>query len=504
MTGVQTCALPIRFPVTIHQVNKNLPKQAIKGIRLVIKPSAKQHEAYTLLNDHVTGVLLYGGSAGGGKSWLIGEWLMLLAVRYPEVRLFMARKELKVLKRSTLVTFFKVCRHHGIKKGVHYQYNSQDGQIKFYNGSTIDLLEIKDNPSDPMFEDLGSLEYTAGAIDEGGEVSFNAFETLYTRVGRHLNEKYNLHGKLLVTANPKKNWMYTYFYKSWKEGKQGSGSEYKFLQSFATDNPFLDDAYRRKLQSIKDPVRRKRLLLGEWEYEDDPASLIRNYDYIVDLFTNPVKAEGKWYITLDVARYGKDTCVMKLWHGLVMKKRVTWKKTSIPETAKKLREFAVEHSVPYSQIIVDEDGVGGGVVDLCEGVKGFMANSTPVSVTLPDGTKSRPNFGSLKDQCGYLLADYVNGHKMLILHDGDEAYRASLSEELEYLKEKYVDDDEKKKKLKPKDEIKDAIGRSPDDLDNLIMRMFFELGEEFTAEDDSDNLPEVDEYVSVRYEQVGV
>lgn len=458
-----------------------------------------------MLNDHVTEVLLYGGSAGGGKSWLIGEWLMLLAVRYPRVRLFMARRELKVLKRSTLVTFFKVCRHHRIKRDVHFKYNSQDGQIVFWNGSTIDLLEIKDNPSDPMFEDLGSLEYTCGAIDEGGEVSFNAFETLKTRVGRHMNDVYNLFPKILVTANPKKNWMYTYFYRPWKEGKQTPVSEYKFLQSFATDNPYLDDHYRKQLHSIKDPTRRKRLLLGEWEYEDDPASLIRNYDNIVDLFTNPIAVGSDLYITLDVARFGKDKCVMKLWKGLVMVKRVTWNKTSIPDTAKRLREFAIEHNVPYSHIIVDEDGVGGGVVDLMEGVHGFVANSTPVLTLAPDGlTKVRPNFGNLKDQCGYLLAEYVNGHKMRIEHHGDEEYRQNLSEELEYLKEKYVDDDEKKKKLKPKEEIKDAIGRSPDDLDNLIMRMWFELGEDFTEEDDTDNLPETDEPVSVRFESVGV
>lgn len=449
-------------------------------------------------------MLLYGGAAGGGKSWLIGEWLMLLAIRYPEVRLFMARKELKVLKRSTLVTFFKVCRHHGIKKGVHYTYNSQDGQITFYNGSTIDLLEIKDNPSDPMFEDLGSLEYTAGAIDEGGEVSFNAFETLSTRVGRHLNDKYNIHGTLLVTANPKKNWMYTYFYKPWKEEKQQAGSKYKFLQSFATDNPYLDDAYREKLAAIKDPTRRKRLLLGEWEYENDPASLIKNFDSIVDLFNNPVSRGTDKYITLDVARFGKDMCVMKLWEGLVMVERKTWAKKSITHTAQELRDFSVEHNVPYSHIIVDEDGVGGGVVDICEGVKGFVANSAPVLSTAPDGTKVRPNFGNLKDQCGYLLAEYINTHKIRIEHNGDETYRGRLSEELEYLKEKYVDDDDKKKKLKPKDEIKDAIGRSPDDMDNLIMRMWFELDEEYAEEDDTDNLPEVDEPISVRFAEVGV
>lgn len=450
-------------------------------------------------------MLLYGGAAGGGKSWLIGEWLMLLAIQYAGVRLFMARKELKVLKRSTLVTFFKVCRHHGMKRGVHFKYNSQDGQITFYNGSTIDLLEIKDNPSDPMFEDLGSLEYTCGAIDEGGEVSFNAFETLSSRVGRHMNEKYNLMGTVLVTANPKKNWMYTYFYKPWKEGKQTPTSSYKFLQSFATDNPYLDAGYRKKLQNIKDPTRRKRLLLGEWEYEDDPASLIKSYDHIVDLFTNPVQRGSEQYVTLDVARYGKDTCVMKRWEGLVMVKRKTWAKKSTTHTAKMLRDELIEHGIPYSHAIVDGDGVGGGVVDQCEGVKEFNNNSTPLPQKKADGTTVRPNFGNLKDQCGYLLADYVNEHRMKIEYEGDEEYRANLTEELEQLKERYVDDDDKKKKLKAKEDMKDALGRSPDDLDNLIMRMYFELDEDFTEDGAADDdLPETDEPVSVRFEEVGV
>ena len=42
--------------------------------------------------------------------------------------------------------------------------------IKLVNGSHINFIEIKYRPSNPMFEDLGSTEYTCGWIEEVGEI----------------------------------------------------------------------------------------------------------------------------------------------------------------------------------------------------------------------------------------------------------------------------------------------------------------------------------------------
>lgn len=459
---------------TTPQLNKE------QGFKVQLKPSLKQYQAYQYLEDPETLALVYGGGAGGGKSWLLCEWIMKQAVAYPETKYFLAREKLIVLKKTTLITFFKVCKHHGLKKGLHFGYNSQLGVITFWNGSSVDLLELKLNPSDPMFEDVGSSEYTQGGIDEGGEIVFGAFDTMKSRIGRHMNDRYGIPPKILVTANPKKNWLYTMFYKPFKEGK--TNPKYKFLPSLVDDNPYIESSYKGLLEELQDVSKRERLLLGHWEYENDPAALIK-YDNIVDLFTNPVQPKpSEKFVIVDVARFGGDKIVFKLFHGLVVKKIKIRAKQALTRTAKDLREFLIEHEVPYSHCLIDEDGVGGGLVDMLEGSKGFQANSTPFD---NPATGKPDNFGSLKDQCGYKLAEYINAHKIRIELDIDfdvdgeeesaERYKELLIEELEQIKQLVVDDDTKKKRLVPKNTIKDVLGRSPDRSDTLLMRMYYEF-----------------------------
>ncbi|MCC8152962.1 MAG: phage terminase large subunit [Tannerellaceae bacterium] len=176
------------------------------------KKHTKQEKALRILTDDKYVEFLYGGAAGGAKSWTDCAWLVFSALAFPETRWFMGRESLKRLRESTLVTFDKVCKKYNIKKDVDYTYNGQDHYIQFANGSRIDLLDLKFKPNDdPLYERFGSLEYTGGWIEEGGEVNFGAYDTLKTRIGRHMNDQYGLLRKLFITCNPKKNWMYTTF-----------------------------------------------------------------------------------------------------------------------------------------------------------------------------------------------------------------------------------------------------------------------------------------------------
>src|SRR3990167_8359486 len=104
-------------------------------MKISLRPTLKQDEAYRKIFDDHTTELLFGGAAGPGKSWLLCEWETVQCVRYPGVRYLLGREELKQLKATTLITLFKVFKHHGLKVGTHCVYNAQSGVVKFWNCS---------------------------------------------------------------------------------------------------------------------------------------------------------------------------------------------------------------------------------------------------------------------------------------------------------------------------------------------------------------------------------
>ena len=171
------------------------------------KKHEKQDQALRILTDNEHVELLYGGAAGGAKSWTGAAWLMFSCLAYPGSKWFCGRESLKRITQSTLITFTKVASAYGIERDIHYKYNGQLNYLEFYNGSRIDMLDLRYIPSDPLYERYGSIEYTGGWIEEGGEVNFGAYDTLKTRIGRHMNDLYGLLRKVLITCNPKKNWM---------------------------------------------------------------------------------------------------------------------------------------------------------------------------------------------------------------------------------------------------------------------------------------------------------
>ena len=100
------------------------------------KRHAKQHEALCALTDPKTRELLYGGAAGGAKSWTGVSWLTFSALAYPGTRYFIGRNQLNDLRESTSVTIDKVFNAYGITEK-DYRYNGQDNYYEFSNGSEI-------------------------------------------------------------------------------------------------------------------------------------------------------------------------------------------------------------------------------------------------------------------------------------------------------------------------------------------------------------------------------
>lgn len=462
-----------------------------------IKPTPKQHQAWQALRDNEVKVrcglcndpfncerckflsfIFFGGGAGGGKSWMGCEWILTNCYFYPESRWFIGREERTTLMRSTFVTWGKVAKHHHIPAD-DWKLNGQYNYIEFKNGSRVDLLDLKFLPTDPEFDRYGSTEYTGGWIEEGQEVEFGAFDVLKSRVGRHLNQHYRLAAKLLATMNPTKAWPYRVVYKPWKEGTLPP--EYAFIQSLYKDNPHTAGQYGRQLAALKSKVKRMRLKDGKWEYEDGDGALVE-YDATIDLFTNAVEESKEKYLTGDIARFGDDKTVLYCWRGFEVYKIYIFAKQGTDKTEEKIKEIARLEQIPYSHICIDEDGVGGGVVDHLGGVKGFVANSSPLEDPKAPKDKPAPNYANLKSQCSYLLADKINTHGIAIKAEvitevegvDNQSFKDDLIEEVEQIKEKDPDKD-KKLQIVPKEDIKDLIGRSPDYSDALMMRMIFEL-----------------------------
>jgi phage terminase large subunit len=429
-----------------------------------MKLTVKQTKALDYLDDSTTEELYYGGAAGGGKSMFGCYWQLKRRFKYPGTRGLIGRSELKNLKKTTLNSFFEVCKIQGLIADRGYRYNQQDSIIYFPNGSQIILADLFSYPSDPFFDSLGSLEITDAFIDEAPQITDRAKNIVKSRI-RYKLEEFNLIPKLLMSGNPSKNWAYYDFYLPSKQG--GLRKDRKFIQALVTDNPYISPHYIESLRGLDDNSR-ERLLNGNWEYDDDPSALI-SYEKILDCFTNDFESlKGGKYITCDVARFGSDKTVIGLWDGYRVSLSV-YSHLSIPETAQKIRELQTKEGVPNSQTIADEDGVGGGVVDILK-CKGFVNNSRP---HLNPVTGLDDNYANLKSQCYFRLAERINDSGIYI-DCKDVNLKQKIIQELEQVKQYNMDKDGKRQIL-PKDKVKETIGRSPDFSDTLMMREYFEL-----------------------------
>lgn len=428
-------------------------------MNISVNPTKRQSQAWKYLMDDKTNIVLFGGSAGGGKSWLGCLWIVTLCVLYPNTRYLIGRTVLQQLKLTTLNTLFDLLNTLEFKSGQHYTYNGQSNVITFYNGSEIILKDLAYQPSDPNFDSLGSLELTGAFIDEAAQINNLAYSIIKSRIRYKLNE-YNLIPKVLMTCNPSNNWLKKEFYLPWKENKLQENKV--FIPSLPLDNPHLPASYIEMLKELP-PQQRKRLLEGDWDYLDESDSLFKFDDITDTLFRLTPNDRDKKYMTVDVARFGDDRSVVMVFLGLVVVECKIYRKLSTTELSTEIRDIMRSYNIPPSQVIIDSDGVGGGVADQIRGVN-FVNNARPLH---------EENFSNLKSQC-YVKLSQVIKEGFLSINLLDSELFDELTQELLSIKFKDLDKDNKVSIIS-KDEMKRILGKSPDLSDALMMRMYWEL-----------------------------
>lgn len=419
----------------------------------------KQIEAIEVLSHYSPKTqLLYGGGVGGGKSFLGCDWQIKRRLKYAGTRGLIGRSELKKLRLSTMATFFELCAQYGLQSGKHWTYNGQDHIIKWFNGSQTILMDLADMPSDPEFQRFGSIELTDAFVDEAGEVSQKCIGILSSRL------RYKLiydKPKLLMTCNPHKGWLYSEFFDAKRNGSMRLDRE--FIQALPTDNPYISPTYLESLNLLPE-VDRKRLLEGDWDY-DETKNRLYDFDDLLRCFRLPNndKSKNDNYITADIARMGDDRTVIVLWSGLHAEKFVVLKHSPINEIVDTIRKLAQSNGVRLSNILVDEDGVGGGCVDFLK-CKGFI-----------NGSKSiRDNYLNLKSDCYFKIGELITSNSITF----EPTHKDIIVKELEMVRREKIDNDGKLR-VTNKDELKKKHGISPDFADAIMMRAYYELKSNF-------------------------
>jgi hypothetical protein len=461
----------------------------------------RQIEAFeTLFNDNVS-ELLFGGGARGGKTFLGCTWALFNSLSMPKSQWLIMRKDLTRIKDTTVPTMLKVLTNYGIPSDECEMIGMNTGAtITFKNGSKILFRGVGDETSDPNFDKFGSYDLTGVFLEECQEMPFKVVEVLKGRFSvlegnyytdseievlkKHLrwdtmkqNLKWKAKPKTLMTCNPSKNWIYRLFYKAKQKGHL---LHYRrFIPALVTDNPNVSKEYIDELKrSGKETV--ERLLKGNFEYDDDNTALT-SIETCSAIFTNDhVKMDisQKWLI-VDPALKGKDGCGISVFYGLVWMERIEYDTLTPEQFIEAVTVVKRRHAILNKNIVFDAVGIGALSSASFSGCQMYTANSRVLWKEDRGKEKAqlyqdKPPYRTVNDQCSFMLADYINEHKIYCRAKVSEDEKQRIIEQLGQLKRADLTED-KIMTVIGKDEIKGNIGYSPTDYDILRMLMFAQL-----------------------------
>jgi len=120
--------------------------------------------------------VMFMGGVGSGKSYILVLKMLYLLDLYPGSRGLIARQRFNQLKKTTSATLFQILPRDKVARR-----NDNEGSITLINGSQLLLVHLEGAES---LSNLKSLEINFAAIDQTEDISAEAWDTLYERVGR--------------------------------------------------------------------------------------------------------------------------------------------------------------------------------------------------------------------------------------------------------------------------------------------------------------------------------
>jgi hypothetical protein len=249
---------------------------------------------------------LFGGAAGGGKSFVQVIDALLYALKYPKSKQIIFRNSYVELERSILRVMLEIYPRD------FYKYNSTDHTFKFRNGSIIDCGYLENQSDVYKYQ---SAEYDVIRFDELTHFS----EFIYTYMLSRLRGANNFPKYMKSSTNPTgagRVWVKERFVDIGEPNKthdivirtKADGtpviSRRIFIPSKVQDNVFLmekDPDYLSRLELLPESEKRG-LLYGEWDYfEGQYFEEFKRDVHVCEPF--PIPKEWRKYRALD---YGLD------------------------------------------------------------------------------------------------------------------------------------------------------------------------------------------------------
>ena len=219
------------------------------GLKL---PAPNERQKLFLLDRHK--YIAFGGARGGGKSWAVRTKAIMLAYRFPGIRIGIVRRTYQELKSNHIDPLRETL-------GTRVRYRDVDHEFTFPNGSKIFLRQTQNEKDITKFQ---GTEYDVLFIDEATQLT----ETQYDKIKVTVRGVNGMPKRIYLTCNPGgvgHNWVKRLFVdRKYKPNEHEE--EYAFIKSRVTDNKALmkaDPDYIRQLEALP-PKLRRAWLEGDW------------------------------------------------------------------------------------------------------------------------------------------------------------------------------------------------------------------------------------------------
>jgi hypothetical protein len=362
---------------------------------------------------------------------------MILSEKVPDNLGLIIRKEFTDLHDSTMQDFE---RYTGLKVNADKDVILPNkSKIMFRHGKELDVLK-NINLGWFMMEQAEEFE------------SEEQFEFLRGRLRR---SNVPFHSGFIIANTFGHNWI-------WKLWKNNPLEEYELSEATTFDNSDnLPKSFITDLKSLEQesPHHYARYVMNSWDDLEEEDNLIP-YEFInnsKNLNFVPLQ-EGGVVVGVDIARFGDDetvfTAIQKCsethWKQIYQE---SYKHRDLMQTSGRAKDLKEHYNAEY--LIVDDDGLGGGVSDR------LTEQDIPVVRFKAAEKAIRDGFQNKRIEQYWKLRDLLR-QGFLELYPDDE-----LHQQLSSLKYKFKSNGNKL--LEPKEEAKKRGLKSPDRADALMM-----------------------------------